>query len=281
MTSVALETGRSGLTARRFRKRDGVRASPRRTALRQRMVTPARARAASSRYPPSREHRTAAPPRHALAREPRRDGRREGAGHGRPAVPRAASRAWFKVPPPGGQQLPRAEPADPRREPPHGLPGGRLPERRRLLGARHGDVHDPRRHVHAALRVLQRQDRQADVERPAGAAARRALRGADGPAPRGHHERRPRRPARLRRGRLGRRDPLDPHAGAAGARSSASRRTSAARRCRWRRSSPSGPTSSTTTSRSSRGCTRSRAAARAGSARCACCATPRRWAATR
>ena len=35
-----------------------------------------------------REHRTAAPPRDALAREPRRDGRHEGAGHGHAAVPR-------------------------------------------------------------------------------------------------------------------------------------------------------------------------------------------------
>ena len=45
-------------------------------------------------------------------------------------------------------------------------------------------------------------------------AARGALRRPDGPAPRGHHQRRPRRPARLRRLRLRRRDPLDPHAGA-------------------------------------------------------------------
>ena len=74
-----------------------------------------------------------------------------------------------------------------------------MPERRRVLGARHRDLHDPRRHVHAPLRLLQRQDRQADVERPARARARRALDRADGPAPRGHHERRPRRPARLRR----------------------------------------------------------------------------------
>ena len=82
---------------------------------------------------------------------------------------------WFKVPPPGGPKLPRAERADQGREPAHGLPGGRLPERRRVLGARHRDVHDPRRHLHPPLRLLQRQDRQADVERPARARARRAL----------------------------------------------------------------------------------------------------------
>ena len=40
-------------------------------------------------------------------------------------------------------------------------------------------------------------------------------------------------------------------------------------------------TSSTTTSRSRRGCTRSRAAARRGSARCACSPTPWRWARAR
>ena len=57
----------------------------------------------------------------------------------------------------------------------HGLPGGGLPEHRRVLGARHRHVHDPRRHLHAPLRLLQRQDRQADLERPARAAARGAL----------------------------------------------------------------------------------------------------------
>ena len=81
--------------------------------------------------------------------------------------------------------------------------------------------------------------------------------------------------------RLRRRHPPDPPAGARAARSRSSRPTSAARRCRSPRSSPSAPTSSTTTSRSSRGCIPSPAAARAGSARCASCATPRRWAATR
>ncbi len=49
-----------------------------------------------------------------------------------------------------------------------------MPEHRRVLAARHGHVHDPRRHVHAPLRLLQRQDRQADVERPARARPRGA-----------------------------------------------------------------------------------------------------------
>ena len=149
-----------------------------------------------------------------------------------------------------------------RREPAHGLPGGGLPERRRVLGARHRDVHDPRRHLHAPLRLLQRQDRQADLERPARAAARRALGRAMG----------------LRHAVITSVDRDDlpdygasafvgvirqirmPGAGLQGR--GASRPTSAARRCRWPRSSPSAPTSSTTTSRSCRGCTRSPAAAR-------------------
>ena len=127
---------------------------------------------------------------------------------------RSRKPAWFKVPRPGSAEVPRAVEDDRRRGPAHGLQGSRLPEHRRLLGPRHGDVHDPRRHLHAPLRVLQRQDRQADVERPAGAAARRPLRRPHGPAPRRDHDRRPRRPARLRRVRLVRRHPLDPHAGA-------------------------------------------------------------------
>src|SRR3712207_8405178 len=36
--------------------------------------------------------------------------------------------------------LPRAEEPHQGRQPPHGLPGGRVPEHRRVLGARHRDV---------------------------------------------------------------------------------------------------------------------------------------------
>ena len=46
------------------------------------------------------------------------------------------------------------------------MQGGRLPQHRGLLGARHRDVHDPRRHLHAPLRLLPRADRQADAQRP-------------------------------------------------------------------------------------------------------------------
>ena len=38
----------------------------------------------------------------------------------------------------------------------HGVRGGRLPEHLRVLGRRHRDVHDPRRALHAGVRVLPR-----------------------------------------------------------------------------------------------------------------------------
>ena len=102
-----------------------------------------------------------------------------------------------------------------------------------------------------------------------------------GPAPRGHHQRRPRRPARLRRRASASASSADPPARRPTARSRCLTPDFRGEEMPLARSSPSAPTSSTTTSRSCRGCTRSPAAARAGSARCACCATPRRWAATR
>ena len=61
---------------------------------------------------------------------------------------RSREPAWFKVPRPGGPSYRELVEDDRRRRPAHGLPGGRLPEHRRLLGARHGHVHDPRRHLH-------------------------------------------------------------------------------------------------------------------------------------
>ncbi len=121
---------------------------------------------------------------------------------------------WLKVPAPGGPRFREAQAPDRRRAPEHRLRGSRVPQRRRVLGTRHGHLHDPRRHVHATLRVLQRQDRHADVRRPAGARARRPLDRAHGPASRGDHVGRPRRPTRLRRVGVRRRDPADPPAGA-------------------------------------------------------------------
>ena len=65
-----------------------------------------------------------------------------------------------------GLALLRREEADPRREPEHDLRGGPLPEHRRVLGPRHGDLPDPRRHVHPRLPLLLRQLRQARALRP-------------------------------------------------------------------------------------------------------------------
>jgi lipoic acid synthetase len=45
--------------------------------------------------------------------------------------------------------------------PAHRVRGGRLPQHRRVLGQEARDLHDHGRHVHARLRVLQREDRTA------------------------------------------------------------------------------------------------------------------------
>ena len=220
MTSVALETGRMGThgvhaQARRLRLRAGARDAP---AHRHPAAPRARRRAPGTLHGVS----TAAPRLHVTRSRANPGGMDVTKVLGTDTEPfRGRKPSWFKVPPPGGKKYRELARDDPLRGAPHGLPGGRLPERRRLLGARHRDVHDPRRHLHAALRLLQRQDRQADLERPARAAARRALDREDGPAPRRHHVGRPRRPARLRRRRLVRRDPLDPACRRRGARSSA------------------------------------------------------------
>ena len=96
--------------------------------------------------------------------------------------------------------------AAPRREPRHGVRGGALPQHRRVLGTRHRDVPDPRRHVHARVPVLLRQLRQArGAARPARAAPPRPGRRDDGARARRRHVRRPRRPARPRRRRTSRR----------------------------------------------------------------------------
>ena len=54
----------------------------------------------------------------------------------------------------------------PRREPAHDLRGGALPEHRRVLGPRHGDVPDPRRHVHARVPLLLRPLAASPERRP-------------------------------------------------------------------------------------------------------------------
>ena len=106
-----------------------------------------------------------------------------------------------------GRELPRPQAPAPRPEPQHGLRGGPLPEHRRVLGPAHRHDHDPRRHLHPRLRLLQRQDRPADlVRRRRAAPGRRGALGARAGARR-RDVRRPRRPARRRRARLRRDDP--------------------------------------------------------------------------
>ena len=162
--------------------------------------------------PPETRHEGRLADRVHVTRSRAKPGRdRAGRGDGRVPLAQAAVAEG-----PGARrpQLPPAEVDDRRRQPPHGLRGGQLPQRRRVLGARHGDLHDPRRRLHPALRLLQRPDGQADLERPARAAPRREPGQEDGPDARGGHLGRPRRPARLRRRRVRRRDPLDPPHGA-------------------------------------------------------------------
>ena len=67
---------------------------------------------------------------------------------------RARKPAWLKVRAPGGPNYMRLKRLPARVESPHGLRGGALPEHRRVLGGRDRDLHDPRRRVHAELRLL-------------------------------------------------------------------------------------------------------------------------------
>ncbi len=73
--------------------------------------------------------------------------------------------------------LSRDAPADARAQPRHGVRGSGLPEHRRVLDQEARDGDDPRRHLHARLRLLQRQDRHAARGRSARAGACRDCRG--------------------------------------------------------------------------------------------------------
>ena len=90
----------------------------------------------------------------------------------RGSVPLAEA-AVAEGPGPRRSHLSPPEAGDRGGQPAHRVRGGQLPERRRVLGARYRHLHDPRRRLHAPLRLLQRPDGQADLVRPAGADARR------------------------------------------------------------------------------------------------------------
>ena len=83
----------------------------------------------------------------------------------RPDTPTLRKPDWIRVKAPvskgyaATQAIVRAE------RPAHGLRGGRLPQHRRVLGEEARHLHDPGRHLHARLRLLQRQDRPAGPAR--------------------------------------------------------------------------------------------------------------------
>ena len=123
--------------------------------------------------------------------------------------------------PPGLDQGPRADgralrsPAGAHARPraAHRVRGGALPEHRRVLEPRHRDLHDPRRRLHARLRLLRGQDgASAASSRSRGAAPGRGRGRPHGAAPRRDHLGQPRRPAGRRGVVLCRLHPRDPGA---------------------------------------------------------------------
>ena len=75
---------------------------------------------------------------------------------------------------------------------PHRVRGGALPQHRRVLVARHRDVHDSRRHVHACVRLLCGGTRPTKRGRPGRTDARRECRQHARPGSRRSHVRRSR-----------------------------------------------------------------------------------------
>ena len=90
--------------------------------------------------------------------EPGRAPSREGApaGQSHPAQAGLDPRAGAQL-----AGIRRDQAADARVRPHHGVRGGGLPEHRRVLEEEARDLDDHGRHLHAGLRLLQRQDRQA------------------------------------------------------------------------------------------------------------------------
>ena len=86
-------------------------------------------------------------------------GRFDGAADGGTAPRRHPD--WIRARLPTGENYQDLKGLDARPGAQHGVRGGPLPQHRRVLGAAHGDGHDPGRHLHARLRLLRRQDRPA------------------------------------------------------------------------------------------------------------------------
>ena len=88
----------------------------------------------------------------------------EAAPSGKGASARSARAAQARLDPGQGAGLAamgRDQPHRPREQARHRLRGGRLPQYRRVLGEEARHLHDHGRHLHAGLRLLQRQDRAA------------------------------------------------------------------------------------------------------------------------
>ena len=131
----------------------------------------------------------------------RSDGRSAAAVHQAPrAEARVAEGARAGV-----GELPAAARHHARPQAQHRLRGRALPQHRRVLAPRHGDLHDPRRHLHARLHLLRGGARQAGDARHRRAAPRRRSGREDGAEVHGDHLGRSRRSAGRRRRRFSRR----------------------------------------------------------------------------
>ena len=131
-----------------------------------------------ARFAESFELRRGRPPRRRVARRRRRPRavHRGGADAGVPVrllgrlaeagVPRRSIHAarrpeWMKVRARFDDEYLGLEEARARSRPPHGVRRSRVPEHLRVLGRPHGHVHDPRRSLHARVRVLPGRHAQA------------------------------------------------------------------------------------------------------------------------
>ncbi len=93
----------------------------------------------------------------------------------RPDAPLLKKPDWIRVKAPVSRGYLDTARDRPRQRPAHRVRGGRLPQYRRMLGKEARHLHDHGRHLHARLRLLQRQDRAARRARSGepGASARR------------------------------------------------------------------------------------------------------------
>jgi lipoic acid synthetase len=99
-----------------------------------------------------------------LNNDPRKQERHPEKAH-RPDQPMARKPDWIRVKAPGSRQWSQTKAIVQGAWAAYRLRGGELPQSRRMLGQEARHLHDHGRHLHARLRVLQRQDRQAECAR--------------------------------------------------------------------------------------------------------------------